>query len=175
MKKGMSIVLLLAVLLCGCQKQEAYETMHDELPQLEKPVAYAPVFNLPGDALEQVFAGENTGKVYFCDGYVLSMQVLPGGDLQSTVQQTSGFASERLPMMKTEQEDATRYEFVWTAVGETGSQMCRCAILDDRNYHYVLTAMADANQAGELTQTAWNALFSSFRLIHPEDVVNSGS
>jgi hypothetical protein len=48
-------------------------------------------------------------------------------------------------------------------MGESGQLVCRAAVLDDGNYHYCLTAVAPAANAGELSEQ-WNALFASLRL-----------
>ena len=78
-------------------------------------------------------------------------------------------------MLETAQENAKRYVCVWTAVGENGNQVGRLAVLDDGAYHYILTAMAEESIAGKLSGEVWDDVFSSFRLIAPEDVVSSGS
>ena len=133
------------------------------------------IISLPEKAASAVMSSEETGTVYFCDDFVLTMQTTPGGDLHKTVWETSGYAYDRLPIVKTNQGAAQRYDYVWTAAGEQGDEIGRCAILDDGNYHYILTVMADAQKAGELTQTLWNDVFSSFQIVKPDDALNSGS
>ena len=78
-------------------------------------------------------------------------------------------------MIETAQAGAKRYVAVWTSAGEAGNQVGRCAILDDGSYHYVLSVMADEQDAGRLSEGVWKEIFASFRLIAPEDVVSSGS
>lgn len=169
------VVLIAAVLLTGCTGPEVYETMEDSV-QVQAPAEKMEIlFSLPSDASQQVMSGEENGDVYFCKDYVLTVQTVDGGDLKKTFLNATGFAPEQLSVMQTKQGEAIRYSCVWTAAGESGDQVGRCAILDDGNYHYVLTAMADAELAGELTDGAWRGIFNSFRLVEPEDVVNSGS
>ncbi len=174
MRKILVLGMLLA-LLSGCGEQKSFETVMDT--DVEQPQARAmqPVVNLPSEAISQVFSEEEAGQVYFCDEYMLTVEVLQGGDLQKTVQEVTGFAMDQLPILQTVQGDAKRYVCAWSAAGESGEQIGRMCILDDGSYHYVLTAMADAEAAGELTQGPWKEIFNSFRIMAPEDVVSSGS
>ena len=168
-------VLLIVLMLTGCTGTESYETMQDTV-QVQRPAEKMEVLlNLPADASQQVMSGEENGQIYFCQDYVLTVETVESGDLQKTFLSATGFTPDQLSVMETRQGDATRYSCVWTAAGENGDQIGRCAILDDGNYHYVLTAMADAELAGELTEGAWRGIFNSFRLIDPEDLVDSGS
>jgi len=50
-----------------------------------------------------------------------------------------------IQVIKTAQDTYERYDFVWTAAGEDGLQTGRACILDDGNYHYALSAMAEEN------------------------------
>ena len=61
------------------------------------------------------------------------------------------------------QGQTRRYECVWVAAGEEEQQVGRMAILDDGNYHYCMTAMADEGDVLQLRDT-WQALFDSFIL-----------
>ena len=169
------ILGLLLLLLSGCKAQEAYETMLDTLQELEQAVPMEIMVNLPEEAAKQAMSSEDSGSVYFCEDYVLTVQTLPGGDLRKTVLETTGYEMEQLSMIETVQGDAKRYVCVWSCVGENGDQVGRCALLDDGNYHYVLTAVADEEKAGRLTEDVWDDVFRSFRLIAPEDKVSSGS
>ena len=173
--RRLTVIVALAAMLCGCGSQESFETMMDlpqEPVQAEQMVV---MLNLPEQASMQTMGTEQTGSVYFCDDYVLTVQTLPGGDLRKTVMETTGFAPEQLPMIETVQGDAKRYMCVWTSAGETGNQVGRLTLLDDGSYHYILTAMAEESVAGKLSEGEWEQVFSSFKLIAPEDVVNSGS
>ena len=48
-------------------------------------------------------------------------------------------------------------------MGEQGQQVARGCILDDGNYHYVLTALAEAERAGEFEEV-WQEIFSGYSL-----------
>lgn len=169
------VIAVLGALLCGCKGQESYETMLDGMQGPEQPEKMVIQLNLPEEAAEQTLGTEESGAVYFCDDYTLTVQTRPGGDLRQTVLETTGYLPEQLSMLETAQENAKRYVCVWTAVGENGNQVGRLAVLDDGAYHYILTAMAEESVAGKLSGEVWDDVFSSFRLIAPEDVVSSGS
>ena len=173
--RRLMVIVLLAVMLCGCKGQESYETMMDMLQQPEQAEKMVIMLNLPEEAAEQTMNTEESGSVYCCDDYVLTVQTCQGGDLQKTILETTGFTPEQLPVIETVQGNTKRYVCVWTAVGETGNQVGRLAVLDDGNYHYILTAMAEESAAGKLSEEVWDSVFSSFRVVKAEDVVSSGS
>ena len=168
------VLSLLVFILTGCKAEESYETMMDGAVEPVHEKMHIMV-NLPEEAAMQTMAAEDSGSVYFCKDYVLTVQTLPGGDLHKTVTETTGFTPDQLSVIATARGDTKCYDFVWTCLGENGDQVGRCAILDDGNYHYVLTAMADEEPAGRLSKEVWNGIFDSFHLIAQEDVVSSGS
>ena len=169
------LILLLVLLLCGCGKQETLETVMDSAvapPPAEPREVYV---SLPQNAAKQTMALEDSGNLYFCGDYTVTLQTVPGGDLQKTFLETTGYSQDQLSVMQTEQPDYKCYRCVWTAAGENGDQIGRCTILDDGNYHYILTAMADAEKAGLLTNGAWEDIFDSFCFTLPEEQTNFGS
>ncbi len=119
-------------------------------------------FDLPEDAAAQVISGEN-GTLYFCDGYEIMVQTLSSGDLNRTLQTLTGYSADALTVIETATSNVKRYESAWTAAAEEGDQVGRTVILDDGNYHYCLSVMASAREAGSL-QECWQALFSSLAL-----------
>ena len=162
MKFGIFLVTA-ALLLTGCGAAETFETVGDIWAAMETAAPARQVRRpLPEEAAAAAGAGDGD-PVYQCDGYELTSEVLPGGDLHRTVKTVSGFEPERLTILKTGRGGVSRYDFVWTAAGEEGEQVGRAAVLDDGRYHYVLTVQADAARSGELTET-WNQLFSGFSL-----------
>ena len=167
------IVLLSAVLLCGCGKQGALETVMDSAVPPVQPEPKEVYVALPQDAAKETMAGG--GDIYFCGDYTVTLQTVTGGDLQKTVLETTGYLPDQLSIMQTENPEYKCYRCVWTAVGESGDTVGRCTILDDGNYHYILTAMADAEKAGELTSGEWEEIFSSFCFALPEEETNMGS
>lgn len=160
MKKWIT-VLLLAFLLTGCGEQGEFETVGD----LYTPEALTPgtvSLTLPGDAAAQTFVGDG-GRLYLCDGYSVTVQTLQGGDLAKTLQAVTGFSSERLTVMETEKDGCRCYRFVWTAAGEGGDQIAQTVLLDDGNFHYAVTAMADSALSGKLSVT-WQEIFRSVNI-----------
>ena len=155
---------MLALFLTGCSAQQTFETLLDgydvpALAQMEQVQV-----SLPEEASVMTMDAGDTGKLYLCDGYTVTVQTMLSGDLQQTLQDTTGFGPAQLKLMETRTQEAVRYDCVWSAAGEGGDQIGRAAVLDDGSYHYVVTAMADASVSGELTK-AWNDLFRSIKLV----------
>ena len=145
------------LLLSGCAAQPVFETVSD---QLDIP-AVAPVrqlqVSLPKEATTPTLQSEESGKLYLCDGYTLSIQTMEAGDLDATMRSLTGFAREQLTVMETLKHGIKRYDCVWSAAGEGGDQVARAVILDDGNYHYAVTVMADFASAGDLADT-WKSI-----------------
>ena len=156
-------LLLVALLLCGCSNREVLETVSDEL--LLDTVAPQKTLSvkLPSDALSAAMAAEDGAQLYFCDGYVLTLQTVPAGDLDRTARALCGFDRERLTVMETRLGGLKRYDWTWTSAGEGGAQVGRAAVLDDGDHHYCMTVMADETGSGDL-DTRWDALFASMAL-----------
>lgn len=163
----MKRILITAICLCllaGCGAKETFETVDDTMVQ---PVM-APVgqihFALPNEASTPTMDNGENGKIYLCDGYTVTVQTFQSGDLNSTLQQVTGFSKEALTLMETTEEGLSRYDCVWSTMGEGENQVCRCAILDDGNHHYVVTVMAPESLSGAY-QEAWQNLLSSISLL----------
>ncbi len=173
--KKLWALMVLVICLSGCSQPEDYETLMDSNVPQARPEKMEIVVALPGEAAKTVMASDNGEQLYICDDYTMSLRTVASGDLYKTVMDISGFSPEQLPILETVQGNAKRYAFVWTAAGENGDQIGRCAILDDGNYHYIVTTMAEASKTGELTEGAWREIFNSFRILPAEEVVSSGS
>ena len=115
---------------------------------------------LPKEATAPVLQSQEGGKLYLCDGYTLTVQTLSAGDIDRTMREVTGFSKDQLTVMETEQMDFRRYD---CAAAEEGEQVARTVILDDGNYHYAVTVMADFASAGELANT-WQSLLASASL-----------
>ena len=154
------IVVLLAtvMLLVGCSAPTDYETMKDVYGEQQLPQKKEVSFTLPKDASTQSIQS-SYGQLYFCDDYEITIQTFSSGDLDATLRELTGFGREKLSVI----ERNGRYECVWTAVGEAGNVVGRAAVLDDGNYHYCMSVMADEDDALQL-KAAWQALFDSFIL-----------
>lgn len=157
------IWLLLPVLLAGCGQPEDFETMSDTYWAPEPNPAQPVSLVLPPEAAVMTMETEDGSCLYICDGYTLAVQTFRGGDIQETLRSVTGFSGGTLPMMSWQQGELTRHECVWTAAGEGGDQVCRTMILDAGDWHYTLTVMADAADAGGLRET-WQEILDSFRL-----------
>lgn len=158
----MWLLALLALCLTGCGEAEVFETVDDGtvLPVLAQPREAS--VTLPEDTVLPVMETDNS-TLYMCRDFDVQVQTLDGGDLDATLRQVTGQGAEDLTVITTEAGEFACYEFVWTAAGEAGEQVCRGQILDDGNYHYVLTAMTDAELVYEY-QEIWNGMFESFAL-----------
>ena len=106
----------------------------------------------------------DAGTLYLCGDYDVTVQTMPSGDLSKSVYQVSGFTPEELTLIQTGTGDVEKYEFVWTSATESGHQIGRATLLDDGNYHYILSATVDAELMEEY-QEVWNGIFESFELI----------
>ena len=159
MRKYVSL-LLMCFLLTGCKAQETFETVSDDLVHVQTARMAEIYLELPEEAAAPVSQSEQ-GTLYQCDGYDLLLQTLEAGDLDRTLRAISGRSREELTVLETGMSGVKRYDLVWSCIGETGEQVCRACVLDDGNYHYVLTAQADADRAGEL-ETVWEEIFGSY-------------
>lgn len=160
MKKLLGIILL-CLFLCGCSRQ-TFETVQDELPVVATDPAAGQVrLDFPEDAA--VLTTNGADGIYTCGQYTISLQVLPSGDVKTTIHTLSGYDADRLTVLQSDTEGILRYDWIWTAAGEQGDVLCRAAVLDDGKYHYSLCVSADADLAGDLAEQ-WNNLFRSFQL-----------
>lgn len=166
MKKLYLVWAALLLLLSGCAEPEHFETMADEyvMPQ-EIPVQQTRML-LDREAVS--FGWENgTDRIYLCDDFCVMVQTFSAGNLDDTIRSITGYRKENLTVMERESEGITGYECVWVSAGEGGDQVGRLLILDDGEHHYTLSVMADAEKAGELSDT-WQLLFDSFAIGQPE-------
>ena len=168
------LALILSLLLCGCRAEPTWEAVEDIQPI--EPVAEEQYLHvmLPESTATPTFQDDTAGEIYLCDGYTITKQTLPSGDLSKTVELVSGMEKDQLQLMQTTQADLTRYDFVWTTATEEGLQVGRACILDDGNFHYVVSAMAGEEKAGQLRNT-WQQIFDSCCLLPTDALVNTGS
>jgi len=150
---------LVALTMTGCAAAETFETVSDEviLPVMAQPREI--VLELPQDAAAPVLENEER-QIYLGEDYELMVQILPGGDLDSTVRTLSGYEKETLTLIQTQWESVSRYDFVWACAGENGDRLGRGTILDDGTYHYCLTVLKDASGRKD-----WEPVFASFNTV----------
>lgn len=171
--KKLWVIPLIAMLLAGCGKEQILETVSDVQAEPVAVVAQRIQVQLPPELSTPVLQ-EDSGTLYLCDDYSVTVQTVESGDLRKTIRNTTGMEQEELQIMKTRQGDTKRYQFMWTANGENGIQVGRTCILDDGAYHYVLTAMADEAETLQV-QSAWKEIFASFCLATEREEVSTGS
>lgn len=173
MKKVVMIVVLAAI-CAGCSKEKTMETVADvQDAQVIAPMQQIMV-QLPTEMASPVLESEEMGTLYECDDYSVTAQIVESGDLVETIYNATGMDKENLQIIQTMQGDLKRYQWVWAAGADSGIQVGRGCILDDGTYHYVLTSLADEAVAGEV-QSAWNEIFSSFRLNASMEDLSTGS
>lgn len=161
MKKRLAIAIV-ALLLSGCGREKVFETVEDEWVEPVSAEIRQIYVTLPPEAASPVLEDEN-GAVYVCDTYEVYQQILPSGDISATVRAVSGYGPEELTILKTDQGDAKRYDFVWASASDSGDRVGKGCILDDGSYHYVLTVLGDAASTEE-NQEVWQEIFDSFTL-----------
>lgn len=160
--KKWCVFLLISLFLSGCAAVPTFETVTDVIVTDDPAQPREVALELPDDASTLTMENEQ-GTLYLCNDYEITVQTVWGTDLGTTIRNVTGYEPENLTVIQTRENGYTRYELVWATTGETGELLGRCTVLDDGNYHYVLTVMAQAQQAGEM-QEDWNELFSSFSL-----------
>lgn len=157
--KKIWMLCLLPLLLYGCGEKEVVETVSDE-PVYSVMASNRSVFvHLPEEAAIPVLTGE-AQEVYQCEDYEITLEKLESGDLDRTIRFLSGFDRKDLTVLKTQQGNEDRYEFVWVCAGEKGERLGRAAILDDGACHYCLSVLRDAQEAN----VSWDEVFASFCL-----------
>lgn len=157
------IFVIMVFLLCGCGAQETFETVSDEIvsPVMAQPREIS--VRLPDNAVSPVLEN-GSQQIYMSEDYEIVIEKLSAGDLNATVQALSGYETDQLTIMETQQNAVTRYDFVWVSTGERGDRLGRAVILDDGDYHYCMSALRDAASA-EKSQIVWSDVFQSFTLV----------
>ena len=173
MKKFWAIPLI-ALLLCGCSKETMLETVNDEMAEPVVAAVQRVQINLPPELSTPALQSQENGTLYLCDDYSVTVQTVQSGDLMKTIRNATGQNKEDLQIQTTRQGDVKRHQFVWTANGEQGIEVGRTCILDDGVYHYVLTALAEEDAAGQVQET-WREIFASFCLAAEREPVSTGS
>lgn len=148
-------------LLSGCSGQQVMETVTDEwLVSTMAPPKELSV-KLPAEASKSVLSAEDGAELYFCDDYVITLQTIAAGDLDRSARSLCGYGADRLTILQTRNGDMKRYDWTWTSAGEGSAQVGRATVLDDGDYHYCMTVMAQEAACSGLREQ-WDALFDSF-------------
>ena len=171
--KKLWVILLSAILLAGCSKEQTLETVSDVHVTPTAAVMQQILVQLPPELSAPALQDEETGALYLCDDYCVTVQTVTAGDLERTIRNATGMEKEELQIMQTQQGNMQRYQWVWAANGENGIQVGRGCVLDDGSYHYVLTALAEESNMKKI-QPVWAEMFASFRVVSGEKI-SSGS
>lgn len=159
--KKFGLIFALMLLLTGCSMQ-TFETVEDQndVQAMAKPAAL--LIDLPEDAAAPAMQGES-GSLYFCGDYDITVEILPSGNLSGTLQSLTGFERKELELIQTQRCGVDCYEGVWSAAGEAGDHIGRVLILDDGSFHYCVSIMAMAQDAGACAEE-WNTVLASVAL-----------
>ena len=157
--KKLCVMAALLCLLAGCAGESTMETVADEIV-LSQARAGSIRVELPEETVLPVMQTD-TGKLYICRDFEVSVQTLSGGDLERTVTALSGFDLSAVTVMEREAGELDRYDLTWSCAGELGPEVGRAAILSDGSYHYCLTVMTPEEHALEY-QEIFNGMFESF-------------
>ena len=156
------LMMLLCLLLAGCA-QPAYETMSDHYELPEDLTARQVSLLLPQEASLLSEEGSDDQQFYLCKDFTVAVQTFAGGDLGRTLRLVSGYDRDRIAVLELREGDWKRYECVWASAGEQGDQLCRAIILDDGDFHYVLTLETLAEHSAQVRE-AWQEIAGSFSL-----------
>lgn len=170
------IIAVLALIWCltGCAGPQSYETLSDTwvAPQIPEPMQIH--LELPETAASPTLQTDTGDRLYLCDDYWIALQTVTSGDLERTLQDLTGYSLDALSPVQTMQDGVACYDCAWTLAGEGKTQTGRLRLLDDGNYHYAVSVLADADQAGRL-QEQIQALFRSVSLKPAGFNPNTGS
>lgn len=172
--KKLLIIPLLALLFAGCGGEKTMETVSDVQAAPVAATMQRVQLQLPPELSAPALQSEESGTLYLCDDYSVTVQTVDSGDLSKTIRTVTGMEKEELQLQKTQKGNAKCYQWVWTTNGENGIQVGRGCVLDDGSYHYVLTAMADEAVAGQV-QSTWREIFASFCLAAEREDISTGS
>ena len=161
MKKCLLIFAML-LFLSGCGAEETMETISDDIVTPVIAQMRQMFVELPEEAASPAVES-GSDRLYLCENYEISIQTMESGDLSTTIQTVCGYDLDDLTVMHTMQDGADCYEFVWSTMMEQGEFVGRAKILDDGNYHYILTVLGQAEKARS-NHPVWLHMFDTFTL-----------
>lgn len=163
MVKKSIVIVMLMFLLAGCSQPD-YETLGEVEHDRSLPQPKSVSLRLPGEASVSALSDGEGEKLYFLDGYVVAVQTMEAGDLNRTLQTVTGFPQESLRLISYSRDGITCYDGAWATAGEGGDHVGRLTVLDDGDYHYVVSAMAPEQVSGSLGEV-WQVIFASISLV----------
>ena len=163
MKKCVILMLIVLLMLSGCAAEETIETVSDVLDTPVMAQMREISLVLPEEAASPTVESDSE-RLYLCEDYEITVQILDGGNLDQTVKTLSGYERDVLTVLSTSQDNLDCHEFVWACAGEQGELVGRAMILDDGCYHYCVSILGDARQAME-NKVLWDDMFRSSTLV----------
>lgn len=162
--------LVIVLCLSGCGRQEALgrETVLDTLPvsaEESQGELWQMVFEVPEDGvLETGTSGENVRLYLGANGdYELLAQAVSSDSIETVVRELSGFRYDELYPLHRTQHDLDRYDLAWAAQDDSGSRVCRAAVIRDGGEYYILLSSSREGIA-EAQRKSLNRAFSTFDL-----------
>ena len=156
------LIFAMLLFLSGCGAEETMETISDDIITPVIAQMRQMFVELPEEAASPAVES-GSDRLYLCENYEISIQTMESGDLSATIQTVCGYDLDDLTVMHTIQDGADCYEFVWSTMTEQGEFVGRAKILDDGNYHYILTVLGQAEKARS-NHPVWLYMFDTFTL-----------
>lgn len=160
MKRWMVLPVLMA-LLTGCSSENAFESVEDVYAPQELTASACLAVSLP--EAEHTELELDGAKLCVYEDFEVMILTLPSGNLDATLQEISGYDASELTVMNTVEGVNRRFDTTWASAGEGGDLVGRATVIDDGSFHYAISVMAKAENAGSLSDD-WNQLFSSVSL-----------
>ena len=164
------LALALTVLLCACVSNvPVWETV-DDAQVCQKPRRPSTIiFAVPDDAAAEVFSPDGLSRLYTAaDGsYEITATVLETSDPDEAIRRLTGFAEDRLEIIRTTRFSLPEYQFAWSAAASEGDRLYRATLLCDERYCYALCFSAPAG-AGTKYDSIQDSVFASFGLYYDE-------
>ena len=88
--KKLAWILLMVVLLTGCSKKVALETVSDVWDVPTAAPMQQILLQLPPELSTPTMQNEETGALYLSDSYSVTVQTVDAGDLQKTIRNRHG-------------------------------------------------------------------------------------
>lgn len=163
------IILLLAIVLCGCSAEPTFETIPDMCAETASQSPRQILVDLPEETQVPAMQAEEGSILYFCDDYTVMAYTLPAGNMDQTLRTTTGYGKDALRIMQSYAPEGDCIVCAWTAAGEGEILVGNARIIDDGNYHYVVCVLSPESKSGA-AQKEIRAVLNSFQL----EQVNTG-
>lgn len=157
------VCCLTFLLLCGCAARPVWETV-DDLEPAAAESACEIVVSLPEQAVE---VASRAGETLYEAGELEVMTTsFVAADLDAAVKALSGYAADRLTIIRTERDGLPEYRFAWYSETEQGGRLYRADLRMDDMQCYAVVCSAPETDAAFADRCS--EVFSSFTLVTPE-------